>query len=317
MQKSFPGESSNNRVVIMGGSGFLGMNLARSLSGHGYEVTIVSRSEPAVGPWSFAQWDGRTLDDWASVIDGAHAVVNLAGRTVDCIKSPLNCDQILRSRVESTRVLGDAIIAAKVKPNVWVQMSTAHIYGDSELQCDEQAAIGYGLAPTVGIQWERAHNEKCSQDVRSVILRTSFVLGNTGAALQKLKLITRLGLGGTIASGTQGMSWIHELDMNRIIERAITDGSMTGVYISSSPSPVSNRVFMRSLRKACNMPIGLPTAAWMIKIGARLILRTDPDLAIYGRYCVPQRLIDEGFEFAHPEIDEALDDLCRNGSGAG
>jgi len=310
MSPSAVSESPNNRVAIIGGSGFIGMNLARHLSDKGYLVTIVSRSRPADGAWSFVEWDGRTLGDWTGAIDGAHAVVNLAGRTVDCIKTPLHCDQILRSRVESTRVLGDAINAAKIKPSVWVQMSTAHIYGDSELICDEQAAFGYGLAPTVGIAWECAHNERCPDQVRSVILRTTFVLGNSGAALKKLKLVTRLGLGGTISTGNQGMSWIHELDMSRIIERAIADESMAGAYIASSPNPVSNRSFMRSLRKACKMPIGLPAAAWMIKIGAKFILRTDPDLAIYGRYCVPQRLIDEGFEFTHPDLDAALSDLC-------
>ncbi len=284
MSPSAVSESFNNRVVIIGGSGFIGMNLARHLSDKGHQVTVVSRSKPADGAWSFVEWDGRSLGDWTEAIDGAHAVVNLAGRTVDCIKTPIHCDQILRSRVESTRVLGDAIRAAKVKPSVWVQMSTAHIYGDSELQCDEQAAFGYGLAPTVGIAWERAHKERCPDGVRSVILRTTFVLGNTGAALKKLKLVTKLGLGGTISTGTQGMSWIHELDMSRIIERAIADESMTGAYIASSPNPVSNRVFMRSLRRACKMPVGLPAAAWMIRIGAKFILRTDPDLAIYGRY---------------------------------
>ncbi len=303
-------ENSAKRVVIFGGSGFIGMNLARHLSDLGFAVDIVSRNKPDNGPWSFHQWDARTNGEWASVIDGAHAVVNLAGRTVDCIKTPLQCDEILRSRVEATRVLGQAVQAATNKPSVWVQMSTAHIYGDSELRCTESAAFGYGLAPTVGAAWEGAFDESCPDGIRKVVLRTTFVLGRTGAAIQKLKLVTKLGFGGTISTGKQGMSWIHELDMSRIIERAITDSSMQGPYIASSPNPVSNRVFMRSLRKALRMPIGLPAAAWMIKIGARLILRTDPDLALYGRYCIPQRLIDEGFEFEHPDLDNALKELC-------
>jgi len=304
-------QSTAKRVVIFGGSGFLGMNLARHLSELGYVVDIVSRNRPTDGLWSFHSWDARSIGEWASVIDGAYAVVNLAGRTVDCIKTPLQCDEILRSRVEATRVLGQAVQNAANKPCVWVQMSTAHIYGDSELQCDETAAFGYGLAPTVGAAWEKAFDESCPDGIRKVVLRTTFVLGRTGAALQKLKLVTKLGFGGTISTGKQGMSWIHEHDMSRIIEQTISDPSMQGPYIASSPNPVSNRVFMRSLRKALSMPIGLPAASWMIKIGAKFILKTDPDLALYGRYCIPQRLINEGFEFEYPDLDNALKDLCK------
>ena len=304
-------QSVSKRVVIFGGSGFIGINLARLLTDQGYAVDIVSRSKPADGAWGFHRWDGRTLGDWASVVDGAHAVVNLAGRTVDCVKNPLQCDQILRSRVESTRVLGEAVDQAQSKPSVWVQMSTAHIYGDSELECTESSPFGYGLAPIVGKEWEAEFDRSCPDGIRGVVLRTSFVLGRDGAALRKLGTITKLGLGGTISTGTQGMSWIHIVDMCRIIEHAISNQSMTGAYISSGPKPVSNRAFMKSLRKAIGMPIGLPAAAWMIRFGAKFILRTDPELALYGRYVIPQRLLDEGFEFEYPDLDDALRDLCK------
>lgn len=303
--------AERKRIVITGGSGFLGVNLAKHLIKNDYAVTIISRNKPkAAGDWSFRKWDGRTLGDWASCVDGAHAVVNLAGRTVDCVKTPLHCDQILRSRVESTRALGAAVKKAKRAPSVWVQMSTAHIYGDSELKCDESSATGYGLAPTVGRAWEDAFDGSCPDDVRRVILRTTFVLGKHGSALKKLSLVTKLGLGGTISTGKQGMSWIHEHDMNRIFERAIENDAMRGVYIASSPTPVSNRDFMRSLRKAIGMPIGLPAPAWMIRLAAPLVMKTDPELAIYGRYCIPKRLLDEGFGFEYPDLDKALKELC-------
>jgi len=304
-------QQSKKRVVLAGGSGFIGLKLAEHLSELGFDVVILSRNKPTEGPWSFCQWDGRTLGDWARVVDGAHAVVNLAGRSVDCVKTPLHIDQVLRSRVESTRVLGDAVHSAETKPAVWVQMSIASIHGDSELECDETSAYGYGFAPTIGVEWEKAFAEKCPNDVRQVVLRISFVLGNTGVALKKLRFITKLGLGGTISTGRQGMSWIHEDDMIRIIERAITNESMNGAYIASSPNPLSNRDFMRQLRKTYRMPIGLPAAGWMIRFAARFILRTDAELALYGRYCIPQRLIDEGYEFAFGELDDALSDLRR------
>ncbi len=303
-------DHADKRVVIFGGSGFIGINLARHLCTLGYKVVIVSRSEPAKGDWSFLRWDGQTLGDWASAVNGAHAVVNLAGRTVDCVKTPLSLDQILRSRVNTTRVVGEAVRAAASPPRVWVQMSTAHIHGDSEQEVDESSHHGLGWAPTIGGLWEQAFDQACPEGVRRVIIRTSFVLGREGAAMKKLGMVTRLGLGGTISNGNQGMSWIHIRDMDLIQQGAIEDKSMSGVYIASAPNPVSNKVFMKSLRKAIGMPIGLPAAAWMIRFGAKYLLKTDPELAIYGRYCIPRRLIDEGFEFAYPELDGALEDLC-------
>ncbi|MGJ8636636.1 MAG: TIGR01777 family oxidoreductase [Phycisphaerales bacterium] len=298
------------RIVIAGGSGFLGTSLAKHLAKQGYEVVILSRNAPPEGDWTFQQWDARSLGDWSKVLEGAHAIVNLVGRTVDCIKTPLHCDQILRSRVEATRVLGQAIETLESKPSVWVQMSTAHIYGDSELRCTEHAATGFGLAPIVGRAWENAFDESCPEGIRRVILRTSFVLGKQGDAWKKLKLITKLGFGGTLSTGTQGMSWIHVNDMNAIFERAINDSSMEGMYISSAPNPVSNREFMRAMRKELGMPIGLPAAGWMIRIGARLLLKTDPELALYGRYVIPERIMDEGFEFQYSQLSDALKALC-------
>ncbi|MBO6513914.1 MAG: TIGR01777 family oxidoreductase [Phycisphaerales bacterium] len=302
--------STSKRIVIAGGSGFLGTSLAAHLTGLGYEVVILSRNAPASGDWAFQRWDARTVGDWAASLDGALALVNLAGRTVDCVKTPLHCDQILRSRVEATKVLGQAIQTLSSPPKVWVQMSTAHIYGDSELPCTEDSATGYGLAPIVGTAWEGAFDESCPVGIRRVVLRTSFVLGKQGAAWKKLKLITKLGFGGTLSSGTQGMSWIHEGDMNRIFQRAIESDTMNGIYISSAPNPVSNREFMRAMRKQLGMPIGLPAAAWMIHLGARFILKTDPELALYGRYVIPERIVNEGFEFNHPHLTDALNDLC-------
>ncbi len=278
--------ASLHRVVIAGGSGFLGLNLAQWLLDRGTEkVVVLSRSKPRAGGWSHTAWDARTLGEWARVIDGTDAIVNLAGRSVDCIKTPLHCDQILRSRVEATRVLGQAVRVASSPPRVWVQMATAHIYGDSELTCDESAAFGYGLAPTVGRAWEDAFDESCPEDIRRVVLRTSFVLGRSGGALTRLAGLARVGLGGTIGSGRQGMSWIHERDMNRLFERAITDETMAGAYIASVPNPVANREFMRTLRRALGMPIGLPAAGWMVKIGAPLCASDRPRACVVRAIC--------------------------------
>jgi uncharacterized protein (TIGR01777 family) len=300
------------RVVIAGGSGFLGVNLARFWGEKGVRVTILSRRRPrATGEWAFAEWDARSVGDWRGVLDGAAAVVNLAGRTVDCIKSPDNCDEILRSRVEATTVLGQAMRDIENPPPVWVQMSTAHIYGDPpEVVCDEESPPGYGLAPSVGLAWEAAFRESVLSEQRSVVLRTSFVLGRSGGAFPKMKMMARLGLGGRAGHGRQGISWIHEADMNALFHRATIDDSMHGTYVATAPQPLSNASFMRMLRRVLKMPIGLPAAGWMIRIGARTVMRTDPELLLYGRYCVSNRLSDEGYAFQFADLESALRDLC-------
>lgn len=304
-------QADRGRVVIAGGSGFLGMNLARHLSSLGCEVTILSRSVPIAGPWKHVAWDARTLGNWVKTISGARGVVNLVGRTVDCIKTPEHCDEILRSRVEATRVLGKAVETANNPPPVWVQMSTAHAYGDPPTAvCDEDSPFGYGLAPTVATAWEAEFAAVKLPRTRRVILRTSFVLGKSGGALTTLSRLAKIGLGGTVGSGTQGMSWLHELDMNRLFERGIFDESMTGAYIASAPHPVSNAEFMRELKKAVSAPVGLPAPAFLVRIGAGLVLRTDPELALYGRYVVSRRLKEETFEFKFPMLGDALRDLC-------
>lgn len=308
-----------HRILIFGGSGFLGIGLAQHLAAAGIDVTIISRSVPrSNGPWKYHAWDGRTIGAWKTALDGADAIVNLSGRTVDCIKTPDHCDEILRSRVESTQTIGRACREVSRPPRVWVQMSTAHIYGDPpSAVCDESAPTGYGLAPDVGRAWEAALHESRLESQRWVALRTSFVIGRANAggrgALGKLGLLSKLGLGGVVGSGTQGMSWLHELDMYRMFERAIADPSMTGVYIASAPNPVSQREFARSLRRRAGglgaLGIGLPATAAMVRLGAPLVLRTDPELALYGRYVIPKRLTNEGFEFRFPTLDAALADL--------
>ena len=197
------------------------------------------------------------------VLDGADVIVNFTGRTVNCIKTPNHQDEILRSRVESTLVLGKAMRRVSKPPSVWVQMSTAHIYGDPpSLVCTESSAHGYGFAPNIAHAWESAFEQSKLSEQRGVVMRTSFVVGKDrgagGGALSTLKLLTKLGLGGKVGLGTQGMSWIHETDLNRLFERAIYDETMNGAYIASSPNPVSQVEFMCMLRKVLGMPIGLP-----------------------------------------------------------
>lgn len=308
---------SDPPIVIAGGSGFLGSSLARHLAATGRSVIVLSRNRPTnCGLSQHVAWDARTVGDWRHALNGAAGIVNLVGRTVDCIKTPDHRDEILRSRVESVNVLGAAMRSIESPPPVWVQMSTAHIYGDPpEVCCNEDSSFGYGLAPDVARAWEAAFRSSVLPSQRGVLLRTSFVVGRNcgagGGALSRLLTLVKLGLGGTVGSGKQGMSWIHETDMNRLFERALNDVSMIGAYVASSPNPVSQQEFMRTLRRAVRMPIGLPAFTWMVRIGAPLLMRTDPELALYGRYVISKRLKEEGFQFSFPNLSDALSDLLK------
>ena len=310
-----PNPKTTGPIVIAGGTGFLGLNLASYLAAQHHEIILISRHPPPQNaPWIHAPWDGRTIGEWANHLEGAAALVNLAGRSVDCIKTPQHCDEILRSRVEATKVLGQALREIKTPPPVWVQMSTAHRYGDPpEVICHEDSPFGYGLAPIVGAAWEDAHTHSIPKNIRSVILRTSFVLGRNGGALPRLAKLARFGLGGKVGNGKQGISWIHESDMNRLFEHAIANEDMSGAYLATAPNPVSNAQFMRTLRKTLRIPIGLPAASWMVRIGAPLIMHTDPELALYGRYCISTRLENEHFAFRFPDLTAALKDVYRTG----
>jgi uncharacterized protein len=308
---------ARGRVVVAGGSGFLGLSLATHLTSKGWSVVVLSRNPPRRKfPWSHESWDARNVGEWSRSLNGASGLVNLVGRSVDCVKTPDHQDEILRSRTEATRALGLAVRSVDTPPPVWVQMSTAHIYGDPpDVTCTEDSPFGYGLAPFVGQTWENEFKQALLPTQRGVVLRTSFVIGRDrgagGGALARLLSLVRFGMGGTVGTGTQGMSWIHETDMNRLFEWALTDDQVKGAFIASSPSPVSQREFMKTLRRVVGMPIGLPAFSWMVRIGAPLLMRTDPELALYGRYVVSKRLQKEVFEFEFPDLETALRDLLK------
>ena len=258
------------KIILAGGSGFVGISLSTHLAAGGASIVILSRHPPKVGgPWRHVPWDARTLGNWHHELDGgAAALVNLAGRSVDCIKTPDHQDEILRSRVEATRVLGQAVRHGSNSPASLGSDRAPHIYGDPpQIVCEEDACFGAGFAPFVGRAWEEAFRASALPAQRQVILRTSFVIGRNrgagGGALARLKTLVRFGLGGRVGRGTQGISWIHETDLNRLFERAITDDSMQDAYLATAPHPISQAAFMGALRKAMHIPIGLPAPSWL------------------------------------------------------
>ena len=346
------------RLILAGGTGFLGQSMLPALRERYDDVVILTRSPTTTrgeghhGDANHGQatlgdathggakeiapnhlpgvrrvhWDAVTSGDWEREIDGAAAIVNLVGRTVDCRKTDANKRVILESRVDSVRALGRACAAAANPPGVWVQAATAHIFGDTGDQIlDETSPTGTGFAPDVGRAWERALDESLPPGCRGVKLRISFVLGRAGGPLKTLATLARLMLGGTTGTGRQWMSWIHEMDLTRVVLRALSDPigptdhpnqsnqpapPMTGVYVVTAPEPERNRDFMRHLRRAVGRPWSPPAPAPMVRVGAYL-MGTDPQLALLGRRCVPKRLTDEGFDFTFPTLDAALRDLIR------
>lgn len=262
---------------------------------------------------AWRQWDGKTLDAWTQDLDGADAVANFVGRSVDCRKTPQNKREIFASRLDSMSVLGKAMRECASPPPVWIQSGTAHIYGDplpEDTIVEDDGPIGQGLAPQVGVAWEKAFAENKLPGQRGVVLRTSFVLGRGGGALQTMARLARLGLGGRIGSGRQWMSWVHEDDFHRLVMQMIEGAAFEGVYNVTAPSPVTNKVFMRALRQACRRPWSPPAPAWGVRFASRWLMDTDPELALLGRRVVPSRLAAEtAFVFRWPDISAALEDL--------
>lgn len=312
-------QPDRQRVVIAGGSGFLGRSLAGFLHARGCDIAVLSRgseSDERLPPGTeWLRWDGRTLGDWVSCLDGARAVINLVGRSVDCRKTEENKRVILESRVDSCRVLGEAMRLVAAPPGVWVQSATAHIIGDPvpfDTVCDDTTPPGpqHEMAPLVGVQWEKAFNEAKLSQQRGVILRISFVLGGGGGAFARLRRLTKLGLGGTVGSGRQWISWIHQDDLNRLVHASIEDESYQGAYVVTAPEPVTNRQFMRAMRRTYRRPWSPPAPAIGVRLACRFILNTDPELALLGRRCVPTRLIEEhDFRFEFARLEDALADL--------
>jgi uncharacterized protein (TIGR01777 family) len=300
------------RIILAGGSGFLGQSLGQVLLRHGFEVIVLGRGRSKVsGGMRHEQWDGHTLGDWASLLDGAKAVVNLTGRSVNCRHTPENKRQIMDSRVNSVRVLGDAISRGAQPPEVFVQASSLAIYGDpGDRWCDEEAPHAHGFSEEVCERWEAAFADIQKPGMRTIVLRIGIALAADQGALPVLARLTRWFLGGKVGHGRQYISWIHIGDLVRMFVDAIGRPDLSGVFNATGPNPVTNAEFMRELRRALHRPWSPPVPAWATQIGARL-MGTEASLALTGRRCVPRRFLEHGFQFQFPELRPALSDLYK------
>ncbi|MGG2461374.1 TIGR01777 family oxidoreductase [Streptomyces sp. RGM 3693] len=307
------------KVVLPGGTGQVGAILDRALTAAGHEVTVVTRHptrERDIG------WDGTTLGAWAEAVDGCDVVINLAGRSVSCRYTAGNLRAMMDSRVDSARVVGEAIAAAARPPRVWLQMSTATIYAHRFDAAHDEATgvIGgseagvpdyWAYSVEIAKNWERAQAEARTPATRKVALRSAMVMSpDRGGVFDVLLRLARLGLGGPVAGGAQYVSWIHDEDFVRAVEFLIARDDVEGPVNLASPGPLPHREFMRALRAARGVPVGLPATRWMAELGA-FALRTDTELLLKSRRVVPGRLRAAGFDFAHPEWERAAADLVR------
>lgn len=302
----------NNRVIIAGGSGFLGQALAPLLIERGYEVIVLGRGKTGIRDGvQHLQWDGRTIDEWARALDSAKAVVNLTGKSVNVRHTPENKCEILDSRIESVRVLGEAIARCANPPQVFVQASGVGFYGDTgDRAVDETAQVGSDFMADVCRRWEGALETLELPDTRKVTLRIGVVLGRNGGALQLLEKLTRLYAGGAVGNGRQFMSWIHIGDVVRMFVAAIEDPVLAGAFNATAPAPVTNSEFMRELRHALQRPWSPPVPTPFARLGAWL-MGSEADLAFLSYRCAPRRFLERGFTFKFPTLAGALGDLYR------
>ncbi|MBV9544023.1 MAG: DUF1731 domain-containing protein [Chloroflexi bacterium] len=309
------------KLVLPGGSGFLGQVLAREFLTRGHDVVVLAR-HPRVRYGRFVPWDGRSVGDWAAELDGADAVVNLAGRSVNCRYTKTNLTQMFASRVDSTRAVGLAIHAAQRPPPVWLQMSTATIYAhrfdapndeiNGVLGGNELGAPTYWrMSVEIARAWERTFWESDTLATRKVALRSAMVMGNQpGSVFDVLMRLSRLRLGGPIAGGQQYVSWIHEADFFRALEFLIDRADIEGVVNVVAPEALPQRDFMAVLRRACGLNFGLPATAWMLALAA-VVQRTDAELLLKSRRVAPRRLVEAGFTFQYPTWALAARDLVE------
>lgn len=295
------------KIIIAAGTGFLGQNLEKYFTKKGNEVYILTRNPKRKNE---ILWNAKTLGEWKDLLENADVLINLTGKSVDCRYTEKNKKEIYSSRIESTKVLQQAVDNCINKPKVWLNASSATIYVHSEthLNTEENGIIGDDFSMNICKSWEKEFFTIKNENVRKVALRTSIVLGNNGGAFPKLKLITRLGLGGKQGRGNQNVSWIHIDDFCKAVEYIINHENIVGAINITAPNPLSNEEFMRKLRQQMKAPFGLNAPVWQLEI-ASIFLKTETELLLKSRNVYPEKLMKSGFEFSYPNIESTFKNL--------
>lgn len=311
-----------NRIIIAGGTGFIGEELIRHFEKDS-EVIVLTRGLKSVKTNSFkfkedrltsdntryVIWDAKHLGEWNKELENADILINLCGKTVNCRYNQKNKDEIMSSRVDTTRLLGDAIQKCIAPPNLWINASSATIYRHAEDRPQDEftGEIENDFSIQVCKAWEKTFFETRTPFTRKVALRMAITLGNGGVMIPYFNLM-KFGLGGRQGNGKQMYSWIHIDDTVRIIEWIKAHPEMEGVYNCSSPNPVSNEEFMSTLRTTAGHKFGLPAFEWMLKIGAAVI-GTETELILKSRWVLPTKLLQAGYQFKYPVLEDAAKEI--------
>jgi NAD dependent epimerase/dehydratase family enzyme len=316
-------------AALAGASGFIGTALRRALIEDGYDIRMIGRNGPD------ARWDDP--DSVRRAVEGADLLVNLAGRSISCRFTDANRDEILRSRVDTTRALREAVEQAAAPPSVWFNASTATIYRYAldRAQTEADGEIGEGFTVDVSREWEREFFAGDLPRTRRIALRLGVVLGD-GKATALLFRLARLGLGGPQydgwwfphrryrgigsdptgngapewhrSGGRQRFSWIHIDDVIGAIRFARDNQDVAGPINLVAPESVENRALMAALRHVVGMPVGLPAPRMALEPGM-WVLRAEPELVLKSTWVAPERLLEAGFSFRFDDVELALRDV--------
>ena len=292
------------KIIIAGGTGFLGTELTKHFRKEGHEVFILTRSPKAE---HHIYWDAKTAGPWTEALEGADVLINLTGKCVDCRYHEDNKKEIIRSRVESTQILNQVVQKLQQAPKVWLNASSATIYvhAESQVMTESNGIIGDDFSMNVCKKWEAAFFACPMATVRKVALRISIVFGNAGGGYPKMKWITRLGMGGHQGNGQQKVSWIHIIDFCRAVDFIINEQELKGAVNLAAPNPIANHELMNTIRRRHHMPFGIPQPAALLEVGA-LLIGTETELLLKSRNVYPEQLLKAGFTFLHEEIREAI-----------
>ena len=292
------------KIVISGGTGFIGNFFSEKFKKSGYDIVIISRNKFNVN-WK----DHEAI---LNAVDNAEMVINLAGKSVDCRYNKKNKEEILNSRINTTKAIGDAITKCKHPPELWINSSTATIYRHAEDRpmTEISGEIGKGFSVAVAKAWESAFFSFKLPNTKQVALRMAVVLGKDGGVMKPLMNLVRFGLGGRQGNGDQMFSWIHIDDLYKIILFIKSNKNLEGVFNCSSPNPIANRTLMKTLREIMNIKIGLPSPVWLLKIGAHVI-KTEPELVLKSRWVIPEKLLAAGYNFEFPTIQSAIKNILN------
>jgi uncharacterized protein (TIGR01777 family) len=305
------------KVILAGGGGFLGRAISRALAAEGWEVVVLTRDTDRVPPaddlpaMRAVMWNGETGGAWAAELEGAAALINLAGRSINCVHSLENSREILDSRLNAVKALGKGYARAKNPPPVWVQVSATGFYGNAgDRFCEESLPPGPGFLAEVCRRWEEAFAALEAPEVqRRVVLRLGPVLDQqTGPFPAMLGLVKKFA-GGAAGSGRQFISWVHRDDAVAAFVAALTKPEMSGIYNVCAPGAVTNAEFMRELRAAVGRPWCPPAPEFVVRFVAEHHFFTDGNLVLHGQRVAPQKLLATGFKFKHPAVGGAIRDL--------